>query len=378
MLYRIELRPLMPYFFGGEVTFPFRGSGERSPYLIRSEPVPPQSTLFGTLRYVLLEMTGQIREGTITRDDGLIGPATFSFDPEQKQTFGRIEEISPLLIQKYEGTAGNPATFFNTPLNHVVLNGETVRVIRMVQPEYALICDGRDKPFLPGIEDENGKEIALTDKHYSVRGYLSSEGKYLGDSEIFSCDMRTGINARRNLRDVMDDQDAYFKKEYCSLQPGYFFTFWARLLDGPEQIPERYDTVVSMGQMKSPFSWSMTKCETDAEITAVLPPVPDALKCSSEDPTVCFFALSDCFFPDGLPGDPIWYMLDRKPFHTLRTVPEAGSYYQRFEADRTEQRVMIRRGSVLYYRGQANEEPLVNGKDKYKAIGMNHFIRIGG
>ena len=52
--YLIKLKPLEPYFFGGERTFGFgKKTKQKQPYYIVSEYIPSQPTLFGTLRYIV-------------------------------------------------------------------------------------------------------------------------------------------------------------------------------------------------------------------------------------------------------------------------------------------------------------------------------------
>ena len=55
---QLKFTPLEPYFFGNEKTFSFPNSKDggqlRNSYLIKSESIPSQTTLFGTIRYLLL------------------------------------------------------------------------------------------------------------------------------------------------------------------------------------------------------------------------------------------------------------------------------------------------------------------------------------
>lgn len=55
--YRVELKPLEPYFFAGEKSFGFGKKKKQSynNYFIRSELFPTQTTLLGTIRYLILK-----------------------------------------------------------------------------------------------------------------------------------------------------------------------------------------------------------------------------------------------------------------------------------------------------------------------------------
>ena len=61
--YLIKLKPLEPYFFGGERTFGFGNkTKQKQPYYIVSEYTPSQPTLFGTLRYIVLAQNNALIE----------------------------------------------------------------------------------------------------------------------------------------------------------------------------------------------------------------------------------------------------------------------------------------------------------------------------
>jgi CRISPR-associated protein Cmr3 len=97
--YLITLRPIDPYFFGGQTTF---GDGRNANYLVKSEKLPQQTTLIGMLRKEILiqsnlfqvdnkysyEIKSAIKEK--------IGPSPFSIDGEND--FGVLKAVSPIFI----------------------------------------------------------------------------------------------------------------------------------------------------------------------------------------------------------------------------------------------------------------------------------------
>ena len=90
--YLVTLKPLEPYFFGGERTFSF---GERankeivtySNYFIKSEDLMSQTTLLGALRFLILKMNGKLNLPSSETID-LVGKASFSFE-RASQNFGK-------------------------------------------------------------------------------------------------------------------------------------------------------------------------------------------------------------------------------------------------------------------------------------------------
>src|ERR1035437_5105326 len=92
----IRLKPLTPYFFGGENTF---GDNNQS-YYVRSNYLPQQTTLLGFLRYELLLQNKLLGTDPEKKDwKSLIGKKSF-----QKENgayiseFGAIKKISPVFL----------------------------------------------------------------------------------------------------------------------------------------------------------------------------------------------------------------------------------------------------------------------------------------
>ena len=74
--YRIELKPVETFFFGGEITF-----GNFQNYLVKSNFFPQQTTLLGMVRKRLLDQYGLIDEnGRILQIDKNVDAATAGQD----------------------------------------------------------------------------------------------------------------------------------------------------------------------------------------------------------------------------------------------------------------------------------------------------------
>lgn len=105
MKYLITLKPLIPFFFGGENTFGEGGNHQN--YFIHSQDMPQVSTIIGMLRYVLLKKDGKlIQKGEDfnlnkkDRDD-LIGTKAFSIK-DAPAIYGKIKSISPVFVKTGE------------------------------------------------------------------------------------------------------------------------------------------------------------------------------------------------------------------------------------------------------------------------------------
>lgn len=104
--YKITLKPVDWFFFGGEQTF---DNGKSQSYFATSNPFPQQTALLGMIRYQLLRSAGLLFSGDKEHDqsitpkaNALVGEHSFDIDAKEPQSFGCIKAISPVFIQKGE------------------------------------------------------------------------------------------------------------------------------------------------------------------------------------------------------------------------------------------------------------------------------------
>ncbi len=101
MRYLVTLKPLKPFFFGGDITF-----GEltkNSNYLVHSRLFPQQTAILGMIRKEILIQSKLLttkRQGEWVDDKSsatkLVGDTKFSFN--QEQNFGVLKSISPIFL----------------------------------------------------------------------------------------------------------------------------------------------------------------------------------------------------------------------------------------------------------------------------------------
>lgn len=217
--YRICLTPLEDYFFGNERTFRY---GDRNPstggdYFVVSERYPSQTTLFGVLRYLMLEQhTSDYR---LSQEDiRRIGASSFYY--QEGETFGFIESISPLYFFK------DQVHYLPVPKDHY----------------------GREDRYSPMTFDESGLPENFSGKHYNtdylmaVSGNEGQAGTLIPYDAVFRSVTRIGINRKAEV-------DGFFKKQYWNLQ-GFRFAYYAKLKEPVSFTP---CPVVCMGYGKSAF-----------------------------------------------------------------------------------------------------------------------------
>lgn len=230
----LKFTPLEPYFFGNEKTFSFPNAKDggqlRNSYLIRSENIPSQTTLFGTLRYLLLPHKKQgfcYSEIELNENSRAVGEESFSVDSPE-QTFGWIQKISPLFLL-HETEAWIP-----TPRNHA--GGDTYRPFARLE-HMAETSEG-EKLFTQEFDAKQYGE--------NVDGFMNVEnGQIISSAKLFSRTLRTGVAK-------LQYKDAFFKKEFVSLKAGWSFAVNVELSD--EAVLPKIPTIVSMGQNRSAFA----------------------------------------------------------------------------------------------------------------------------
>jgi CRISPR type III-B/RAMP module-associated protein Cmr3 len=260
-IYRIQLTPIEPYFFGSDKTFRYGEEDKErigmASYFIRSEEAPSQTTLFGVLRYL-----GIRRKRTDYRldENGLdaanIGGASFKYD-RQDQTFGRIKKISPLYIADDKG-----ALYVRTPMDHKTEDEEQYRPFRLSEGIVKTSCGDRIFPEKGEYDPKSG----ITDSYMDIHS-----GKIL--DQIYESFSKAGIRLESE-----NEKKAFFKMEYKRLKKGLSFTFFAELEDGFFENDQCTDRTVYMGSRKSTFSVAVSRAEAFPEWKLTDPGLPKGLQ----------------------------------------------------------------------------------------------------
>lgn len=380
--YLIKLKPLEPYFFGGERTFGFgKKTKQKQPYYIVSEYTPSQPTLFGTLRYIVLAQNNALIEQSdneeekskkLERIEELVGENSFSFEKARngvKQTFsfekarsvkekkfGKIEKISPLFLIKDE------KWYIRTPFNHNPgpqnAQNSNYTPFTMKKMESLSVTSGDDTSLFP---------VDYKAKNGYGGGYVSLDGNFdiISEKDIFQSVVRTGIDSHRTDDNTqgINDENSFFKKERKMLINGFSFAFIAEVTDSLSTG----ETVVFMGQDKSPFHCTITEINENADLIK-------KVEKTFEGKNVCnvFYALSDIMpvdenFPGKAKFD--YYIADTKVLRNLESNMSESSYYARLKKSEKLYK-LITSGSVFF----TNDDVLKC--EALEVIGMNILVKI--
>ena len=252
--YRVDFKPISPYFFGNEKTFPYTGQkiGQHlsNAYYIKSERVPSQTTILGALRYLFLAHKNSnytYTEAEFEENAKRVGRNSFDISAKEAQDFGIIDKLSPVfLFHKSKGL------LIPTPFDH----NETSKT-------------GKYTPFenYAAVETPDGKKLYTSD--YDVKIGLTDSYMALDTNEIvkswdiFSEEDRVGIAIDKT-------EKAFFKKKYAMLAKDYYFSVYLTISDDSavEVLKQSEGGAVSvfMGQGKSAFLVSFTEQEYSAEV----------------------------------------------------------------------------------------------------------------
>jgi CRISPR type III-B/RAMP module-associated protein Cmr3 len=232
--YIIKLKPLAPYFFGGEVTF---GDGSNQNYLVKSNVLPQPSALLGLVRYEVLRCNGLLSYSSDKKSevDKLIGSKGFDIE-SPAEAYGAIKSISPIFI-----TDGN---LYYTPMpmdfNHNVSFNSKNRC-----------CYSQDTTKSTPIIDKFSWKTFETYKYW-----IGNNNKKVESDAIFQFIDQVGIT-KNNAND--NKEKAFFKQTLIDFKDNYQFVFTADVDDS--NFGNDTSVIVPFGGNRSMFEMTIEKID---------------------------------------------------------------------------------------------------------------------
>lgn len=367
--YLITLKPLEPYFFGGEK---LSETGNKNNFYVKSIRYPQQTALLGMLRHFMLIRHGLIDDNELTdrrRAAALIGPSSFAVGV--KRQFGCIKELSPV------GIRYRSHNYWQSPLDLDLSLEETSLKTSFGGSnsyEKTLQSKGYDpKKELPDSLISNGGVLTLPD-----------------GGEVFTPVSRPGITKSRSGK--REDQ-AYYRQQYIRLHDACAFAFYANIslpesLDGLEEL-------MTMGGERSPFMLKFTE---------VAIPDFDRLRIYPENQPDCpwnkLVLLSDTYTLTDIVKKADFSINASVSFRCIGSkisVAEndkssvTSEYYKlKYQEDvdeqdadkikqplRSQRYFLHQRGSVFYFQNPEMLKEIgddIENQENFRQIGYNHFI----
>ncbi|MCT7609853.1 type III-B CRISPR module-associated Cmr3 family protein [Aliarcobacter butzleri] len=128
MRYKITLKPLQPFLFGGDNTFGEIGDKENGTYIVNSRLFPQQSAILGMLKKELMIqnklLTRKIKGEWVDKNKTeeakeFVGSEKFDFNKKELQNFGVIKNISSIFLQKENTIIIKKANLKKFPLEKI-------------------------------------------------------------------------------------------------------------------------------------------------------------------------------------------------------------------------------------------------------------------
>ena len=327
-----------PYFFGNEKTFRFpeaKIAGQfDNPYFIRSETLPSQTTLFGAVRYLLLNDRDPLFKKYPENYEKRIGQNSFRLSETQPQPFGVIQSMSPVFLQNQD------EVFVKTPFDH--RKGEKV----YTPFHRALLTNEGVAPKREYADDYDAKK-GISDSYMNI-----NTGDIVDADAIFRTVTRVGISKKKN-------EDAFFKKEYCMLIKDWAFGVYLEL-DLPENEKLSLDPIVFLGQNKAAFRVNFVPEENQItkQLSKILSPY-----------TV--YCLGDTYVNSSIYQEFTFAVTQTRDHRTYETKPD-----RKIVKDSLLHK-LIRAGSVFWLDPNMPEEKDINklfAHPNAVTIGMNQII----
>lgn len=245
MIYKILLKPLEPFFFGGEQTFGKFGDKESGSYIAKSRYFPNQSALLGMLRKEILKekgfLTRKIRgewvdSNNIKEAEKIAGNIKFCFEQNMDLNYGKVKKIYPLFMQKDDK--------------------EFIAIKDIFKYEIEL-----NPPLIKGWK---AKDDDLSLKLANIKDFKQT----FSLSDIFEEIIQTGNQKLNRIGKVVkrDEKDnAFFKKISYKPKSDFRFGFYVEVDDDLE-LKNLDGKIVYLGADKSKFLMNIKKDEKPKDI----------------------------------------------------------------------------------------------------------------
>lgn len=348
MRYLATLKPMEPFFFGGEYTFgkdDSRKDGSR--YSASSTYFPQQTAILGMIRKTLLIQNGNLtmhRKGEWVDSRGgrngndknyfeakrMVGVDSFSY--ENDTDLGSIKDISPLFVSKGD--------------ENYIVNAKDSKYDPVVLKNSKMITSKEQDTFL--LKGFKAKE-------YKGDELISTSCRTLSFDKVFEKVQTVGI---KKAKDGETNDDGFFQKTSYTLKKDACFSFYLEL-DVKLSWKSAY---VSLGADNSSFM---------LEIKEIIDPL-DTFEQLFEN-TLTSKNISRVVLTSET-------LLNQKAYAMCRFVFASRKTYRQLNSkngQKSKRYYLLERGSVLYT-DELDELVVALSQPYLQKVGINKFIAIKG
>ncbi len=396
--YLVKLKPLTPFFFGGENTF---GEGEVN-YFAKSNYMPQQTTILGFLRYELLAQNGLIGTDPVSQKwDDLIGSQSFEcVDDKFTASFGAIKNISPVFIMDGNDsyiTQSFDWAYYEDDNRSEIINGCKMSAKKIdsihIRFEHANKIGFVDsiKNFIPILEVGGKKydpKLGLASLWVSADG---KKMKHWDFEEGFQQDGQIGngffvpksqIGIHRETDKPKTQKGDFYKQIFKSFhETNTCFAFYVDInLPAGKTLASR---VTTMGGERSVFEMTITRVDDHFSSFDLL--FRDAFLATHPERKNVVVMTSDVYCHQNILNQSKFAITDSIPFRNITTKQISNVNYAAL--DRTDKGkaklfktkeliYLLKRGSILYVDDSQATKKDIESITPFYNIGYNHCIAL--
>lgn len=266
-VYKILFRPLEEYFFGDEGSF---GKFKEISYFMRSRKLPTQTTLFGLLRFLNLEV---FRYDTYSdcerkKNNAAIGEESFqineAIDAQKEKDFGKIKRMGSLFLNEDDIETGVNKIYIPLPRDaKKIMNSDKKKYCSVFQKGKSEVMTIEGEKWIPkGFDVKEGIEEGFISIDSGMdlceEKFANEEGLEIIDDILLPFN-KTGIQINRMPnRGKTSPNTSLFKKEYYRFNQkegkSYSFGVYAEIDEEADRIKEKLNTITGLGLGKKQFS----------------------------------------------------------------------------------------------------------------------------
>ncbi len=348
------------FFFGQETKYrPRKEKGKvkyQADYFQRSAYFPQQTTLLGALRYLLLQINGQIPITDTQKAQELIGPESFSITKNgEEKNYGKVKSIGPVFLMMKN--KNNDLKMFYMPAPKDI-NAENKRHMEFK------FSPSSPFPEIPQYEEKKGIARMLVDiADFDCILPYEREDDQTTEDYFFIPVEKVGIDKHKI-------DEAFYKQILYKFNPhkDLHFVFEAKIdKDAGIKTGEKYH--VPVGAEKQVFIWEFLENEEIPEVSYRIT--------QGENPLPALLLTSDAYIPEDIRDKVHFAVSDNKPFRFLSSKVEKNGKYGKFKFPKKYQ--LYERGSIFFFKNENDREKfagILEKQKEFRQIGYNQFINL--
>ncbi len=355
--YRIELKPLEKFFFGG-----YR-SDFKEEYFLRSNLFPQQTGALGLLRYEVLKrkkLLDRTNKGMQINDfpkaEKYIGNQSFdgiSFD------FGVIKRISPILLSCDESKNIFYQSSFAQDKNYKSLSAKVYYGNNDIKYQKVYFFDNEDYDTKK-YESDVFKSLNCYGNINMTCDKFNNEL----DNGVFAKELQVGIT--KNYKGISKDK-AFYKMEFLRMNPNFSYCFFAEIDNQDNLFPQIIDNLdvskVFFGKERSFFKLSIRKVDTFFKDTQAIN-------------TGKIILLSDAYVDNDIYKECKLVVSNTINFRNLKTKTKADENHSKepVSSHTYGNKTLLKRGSLLICDKTKVVENELRKNEAFNKIGYNYYI----